>query len=597
MKYKLVGIFVCMLLLFVIVTPGIGIMINEENINNKQISLNPKSRHYNTYADDEWSKFRHDLQNTGYSTSLAPQTSRLLWDFQTDFMIETSPVVVDGRVYIGADDHYLYCLNADTGKNIWKYYISDCAEYNGCTVHNGKVYTPVYYGYLYCINADTGTLIWTFNGGSSSVSFVSVTDDKAYFGSGEKIYCLDADTGDELWNYTTDGHISRFSCPAIYDNNIYIGSTTTLYCLYTNNGTKLWDAYLYGINGVLTPAIADGKVYVSGASSYLYCLDAETGDELWDAHISTLSSPTVAYGNVYFTGNRGSYCLNAETGEQIWNSPYGSITYSSPAIADGKFYVGDDNSLFCLDTETGERLWDYKVTTHYLHISPAIAYGRVYMAGTTSGKIYCFEDPSKPPTPPTIAGPTSGVLDQNIEFTISATDPEDSDVEYYVEWGDGRYKDWFGPYKSDKEITITSSWYKTGTYDIRVKARDEDRLVSKWSEPFPITIVEAPVLDIQLFSSKRLFTVNSTIKNVGSLDASDVNWSITVNGGFILGGRETSGVITSIPVGEEIIVDSNSIFGLGKIAITVTAEVANGLPDTIKQKARVLLFIIKVYST
>ena len=35
--------------------------------------------------------FRHDSEHTGFSTSTAPDTNQVLWSYQTDFFISSSP--------------------------------------------------------------------------------------------------------------------------------------------------------------------------------------------------------------------------------------------------------------------------------------------------------------------------------------------------------------------------------------------------------------------------------------------------------------------------------------------------------------------------
>ncbi|GAG96331.1 unnamed protein product, partial [marine sediment metagenome] len=71
-----------------------------------------------------------------------------------------------------------------------------------------------------------------------------------------------------------------------------------------------------------------------------------------------------------------------------------------------------------------------------------------------------------------------------------------------------------------------------------------------------------------------------------------VNWSITLGGGLILLGRETTGIIDSLPVGEKVTVSSNLILGIGKTVITATAECTEGSSDTKTKDAFVLLFLI-----
>ncbi|GAI45049.1 unnamed protein product, partial [marine sediment metagenome] len=65
--------------------------------------------------------------------------------------------------------------------------------------------------------------------------------------------------------------------------------------------------------------------------------------------------------------------------------------------------------------------------------------------------------------------------------------------------------------------------------------------------------------------------VSVVIKNVGTADATDVNWSIILDGGFILLGKETIGTV-NIPAGEEVTVCSDLILGFGRSTITVIAS-------------------------
>ena len=67
--------------------------------------------------------------------------------------------------------------------------------------------------------------------------------------------------------------------------------------------------------------------------------------------------------------------------------------------------------------------------------------------------------------------------------------------------------------------------------------------------------------------------IGTTIKSVGTEPAENIEWSINVQGGLLgLINKEFQGVITELPVGEEIKIESNLIFGLGKIKITVNAD-------------------------
>jgi hypothetical protein len=74
--------------------------------------------------------------------------------------------------------------------------------------------------------------------------------------------------------------------------------------------------------------------------------------------------------------------------------------------------------------------------------------------------------------PPTITGPTNGKAGINYDFTFVANDPEGDDVSYYIDWGDGTFEDWFGPYPSGQEVIKTHKWFVNGSYDIKARSMD-----------------------------------------------------------------------------------------------------------------------------
>ena len=196
---------------------------------------------------DEWPMFRHDLYNTGYSTSSAPDDNSVLWSKYIGDWVDSKPTIKDGKLYIAGDNYWqqggtdVWCLNPFTGDEIWRTNIPDDFIWGAPTVANDRVYVLGTYFYLYCLDANTGTLLWTFQAYGSCSPMV--VDDKLYFGCSpgakEGFYCLNATTGDEIW---------------VFEEGSFPGCT---------------------------PAIADGKVYIGNHD--LYCLDAETGDEIWSS--------------------------------------------------------------------------------------------------------------------------------------------------------------------------------------------------------------------------------------------------------------------------------------------------------------------------
>jgi len=198
---------------------------------------------------------------------------------------------------------------------------------------------------------------------------------------------------------------------------------------------------------------------------------------------------------------------------------------------------------------------------------------------------------SNSPEKPDLSGPSSGVAGNEYTFTTSTIDPDGDQVFYLFDWGDGTNSGWLGPYPSGAQVNASHIWTKTGDNQIKVKAKDIYSAYSDWSEPFIIHIF-GELFEIKSISG-GLFKIKSTIKNNDFFGITDVQWSIFLDGGFILIGRNTTEVITSIPGGGETEINSNLIIGFGSTTVRVTAEVP-GSSTTTTRGGFVFLFFIKV---
>jgi len=220
----------------------------------------------------------------------------------------------------------------------------------------------------------------------------------------------------------------------------------------------------------------------------------------------------------------------------------------------------------------------------------------IYMADLDNGhQTSCFAIPyniSLPPyAPSTPSGPTEGVVDVEYTFCTSTTDPEGEQVYYMWDWGDGTPSEWTYPYDSGATACASHAWTEIGHYNITVKAKDVRDEESECSDPLTIHIVNTAILEIGNITG-NLFKVSAAIRNIGGVDATNVSWSVTLDGGIILLGKETSGNILSLSAGGEKTISSDSIFGFGNTIITVTAECDEGSSDTKTRDAFVLLFFI-----
>lgn len=110
-----------------------------------------------------------------------------------------------------------------------------------------------------------------------------------------------------------------------------------------------------------------------------------------------------------------------------------------------------------------------------------------YYVLSLAGEISLSPVANQAPYAPEISGPPSGKPGTSYEFTIVTTDPEEDNVCYNIDWGDGN-TEWTGFYASGEEVTITHTWSGQGTYIIKAQAKDVYGAESEWSEEFEVTM-------------------------------------------------------------------------------------------------------------
>lgn len=175
-------------------------------------------------------------------------------------------------------------------------------------------------------------------------------------------------------------------------------------------------------------------------------------------------------------------------------------------------------------------------------------------------------------TPPDIPdkplGPTTGEIGIEYSFTFRTTDLQNNDVYYMIYWGD-EMTGWLGPYESGESIALNHTWTVVGDYTIKVKAKDTDGLESDWSEEASIYIDALPCIEIGEIAA-GVGSVTAEIKNTGAGAATNVNWSIAIQGNLILLGRFSSGSFDKVMPGFAPKAKTGFVFGVGAVDILVT---------------------------
>jgi len=194
---------------------------------------------------------------------------------------------------------------------------------------------------------------------------------------------------------------------------------------------------------------------------------------------------------------------NTITENQDWSmfrrEPYHTAFTTSSSL--------DTNNALWINT-TGPEVYPRE---SHVQSSPAITNNNAYIRSYT-GCVYCFEDLDQSPSEPTISGPTAGGPEIELNFSAVATDPEENQIYYRWDWGDGNISDWSGPFDSNESITINHNWTNNGEYEIRAKAKNVFNNESDWSEPHNISIAEQiEISNIKLgFVYLRTFFTNNS---------------------------------------------------------------------------------------
>ncbi len=115
-------------------------------------------------------------------------SGEIRWHFPANAPIRTPPTIAGGRLYVGAGDGFVYCLEAATGRPLWRFRAAPVER------------QIMVYGRL--------TSTWPVNTG------VLVSDGVAYFAAGmidhdgTYVYAIDAVTGTLKWQNNSAGHLN-----------------------------------------------------------------------------------------------------------------------------------------------------------------------------------------------------------------------------------------------------------------------------------------------------------------------------------------------------------------------------------------------------
>jgi outer membrane protein assembly factor BamB len=304
----------------------------------------------------QWRGANRDAKAAGFE---APQTwppeLTQSWQVKVGDGVAT-PALVGDRLYVFTreeENEVLRCLDAASGNEVWqdKYPAEPvrgpASSFSGPrsspTVADGKVVTLGVQGTLSCVDAATGKVVWRkadFEGSVPNFATASspiVVDGLciAQLGGQDNgdgaIVAYDLTTGEEKWKWTGDS--PAYGSPVLLAVNgtqaVVTPTDQNMVALDAASGQLLWQmAYRQGRYNSATPIIEDQTLILAGPDRGTTAVKLQKeGEEL--------------------------------AAMEAWSNPDNSLMYNTPVLKDGMLYgISTLNSLFCVDAESGETKWN-----------------------------------------------------------------------------------------------------------------------------------------------------------------------------------------------------------------------------------------------
>jgi len=313
---------------------------------------------YETPASEEDAKKRLKVNTGGQPLNLLakvslravqinPETGKVLrdievfnkekpqWVHKLNSYSSSTPCLKDGKLYCHFGAYGSACLDAKSGKIIWKN-----NDKRLWVMHeNGPGSSPVLWGDLMIFHLD----------GSDKQS----------------ITALRQDTGKIVWQTKRSGKMNSnpqlkksYATPILVENKgselLLSPAADWLYCYEPATGKELWKLPygLLGFSNVSRPVAGNGMVFLSTCFMKGEILGILlNGDKLpeikWRSRSAPkMPSPILVDDELYLVNDAGiASCLDAKTGELHWRERLHAEFSASPTYADGKIYFCDRNGV------------------------------------------------------------------------------------------------------------------------------------------------------------------------------------------------------------------------------------------------------------
>ncbi len=385
------------------------------------------------YDELQGQVYRGNVRHDGvFTTSGVPEAQGIQWSFASKAAIKSSPVCVNGIIYVGSDDMSFYAIDAESGTEKWSF-TTDARILSSAAVVGDFVYF-IAGTQVYALNAETGQLQWkntagvSLNFGSPVVAYGLVfcsaggnreTHNETSWG-GKLMKGFDVLTGELVWQQGQGRGAQGLSAPTLIEGNIIW--TDGYNCNMANlaTGDHVWSGYRgpWSSAQIQTPAVSGNYVLHTGVygadhwglplNGHLVINHLATGKKYWDIHPyegtdenkyektqdgkdhSIATAPTV-FGDFVITADRSGdvHCLNYKEKKRVWKFQTDAGVESSPSYAQSIVYFGcNDGHVYALNATDGTLIWKIKTGEHCIS-SPWVADGALYI-GNEDGHLYAI---------------------------------------------------------------------------------------------------------------------------------------------------------------------------------------------------------------
>ena len=215
----------------------------------------------------------------------------------------------------GSQDATLYALDAETGKEAWKFTIQDQIRCSPTVVEN-RAFIAGCDGKLHVVDLDNGAAAEGVKIDGPTGATPAVLGDLVYFGSeGGTFYAINWKTAQVAWSQREPrGQPLRSSAAVIEGLVVFGGRDKQLHAVAPSDGRKLWS---FASKGRIdsSPVIVGDRVFVGSSDGRVFAFDRRSGEMVWqyEAGGDFAASPALASGRLVIGTRQGAlYCFGTK---------------------------------------------------------------------------------------------------------------------------------------------------------------------------------------------------------------------------------------------------------------------------------------------